>query len=74
MFVKCESGAIYQERCDSGQAATCDVRWIPPYQRGTAEAAGTKRGMWEHLHVCSQCYSAISTSLDREPDEWTEVL
>jgi hypothetical protein len=74
MATKCEAGDIYQEHCDSGMPATCEIRWVPPYLRGTAQAAGTSTGVWHTLRVCTQCRNAIEESLASEPDEWIEVL
>lgn len=73
-FDKADGSRVFEEvpTCDMGQIdcnpcdglAEYDVRWVPPYLRGTAKAAGTKRGVERTLHLCAACWGALT------PDPW----
>jgi len=62
----CESGFIVDGSCEA--PASFDVAYVPPYLRGTATAAGTRRGVETHLHLCVDCYSVV------EDDEWATLV
>jgi len=57
-------------------AEDCWVRYVPEYQRSTARAAGTRRGVWEKVEVSCACWSAIADGIERGDleDEWYEAL
>ena len=57
-------------------AEDCFVRYVPEYQRSTAMAAGTRRGVWEKVEVSCACWSAIADGIERGDleDEWYEAL
>jgi len=58
------------------EAEDCRVRYVPEYQRSTARAAGTRRGVWETVEVSCACWSAIADGIERGDleDEWYEAL
>jgi len=58
----CQCGALTGRRCDwHGDASeTVLVDYVPTYQRGTAEAAGTHVGLTERVRVCADCADWIT--------------
>jgi hypothetical protein len=72
-FTRCECSAIFEDRCENyvSNEEGCDVRWIPPFLRGTAEAAGSREmalqsGMAETLCLHPDCMEFL------EPDPWID--
>ena len=58
------------------EAEDCFVRYVPEYQRSTARAAGTRRGVWEKVEVSAHCWGAIADAIadGTLEDEWYEAL
>jgi len=63
----CQCGRATGERCQwSGPLAeTVEIKYVPPYLRGTVRAAGTARGCIERLRVHQECAELLCAS---EPD------
>ena len=69
--------AVKTCRCDCGQwsGVKCGhdsdtkARFVPPYLRGTCDAAGTRRGAWQELDVDARCAGEMMLG---DPD-WVQI-
>ena len=64
--MKCQCGEILDEAC-SNEAET-SIRFVPEWQRGTAVAAGSARGMWKQICVSDFCADLLCDG------EWIEEV
>lgn len=69
---QCESGEWSGETCHAMITADdrVEMRWVPDWLRGTAEAAGTWCGCAEKLWVCVACADQM---LATDPDWCVDV-
>jgi len=82
MTLNCQCGALTGRRCDwHGDASeTVEVDYVPEYQRGTAEAAGTHVGLTERVRVCADCADWITHiptkdgDVSAEPNPWAYLV
>lgn len=63
--MSCQCGEATGVHCPGTQEI--EVRWVPPYLRGTAEAAGSWAGVAETLQVSELCAESLV-------DDWCEVV
>lgn len=72
----CNCGEITGEACWwSGPAR--ETRWVafvPRADRGTAEAAGTWRGLGQTVRVARSCVAMLTHVYDRESETLTRAL
>lgn len=64
--IECRCGQVFGVACGKvieGARYARLVRWVPDYLRGTAEAAGSKRGLSESLLVDAEHIGALSEAL-----------
>lgn len=63
--MRCQCGEILEDRCEN--EAETGIRFVPEWKRGTAVAAGSKRGLWERIRVSNFCADLLCDG------EWIEL-
>jgi len=63
MMIRCQCGEVLGDRCAND--AETSIWWVPNHRRGTAEALGNARGMWDEILVSHDCADLLC-----DGDEW----